>query len=497
MYIRMLVLMIISLFTSRIILQSLGIEDYGIYNVVFGMVVLFAFVNSAMATGTQRHLSYELGKENGNIAKVFSACLYIHIFLAVIIGIFAEIGGSWFLNTQMNIPADRMFAANFVFQIAVVSTIISIVRVPYDASVIAWEKFSYYALISVVEGIFKLFVAFVIYYCYLDKLIVYSILQLGVICIIFIVLVFYCHQDLGGLRLLIVKDKTQYKYLLSFSGWTLFGSAAVVGETQGLNLIVNIFYGVTVNAAAGIANQVRGIVQQFTIGFQSALNPQLIKAQASSDRTRQIDLISKSSKFSFYILVLITLPLMVNMGYVLHLWLGVVPPYAAIITNLGLVVALIEVLSSPLYTTIFAVGRIRNYQLSVTFLRCVSVISAYVICSINASPYYVYTAPCVVAFGLFVYRLFFVSDEIKMRIKDYSRIVLIPIIKTFMIGCVPVLLYKIFKPKTNDVMELLVESLFFISYLGICIFILGLSNSERYFIISTVKNKWVLLKSDN
>ena len=218
MYIRMLVLMIISLFTSRIILQSLGIEDYGIYNVVFGMVVLFAFVNSAMATGTQRHLSYELGKENGNIAKVFSACLYIHIFLAVIIGIFAEIGGSWFLNTQMNIPADRMFAANFVFQIAVVSTIISIVRVPYDASVIAWEKFSYYALISVVEGIFKLFVAFVIYYCYLDKLIVYSILQLGVICIIFVVLVFYCHQDLGGLRLLIVKDKTQYKYLLSFSG---------------------------------------------------------------------------------------------------------------------------------------------------------------------------------------------------------------------------------------------------------------------------------------
>ena len=486
MYIRMFILMFITLFTSRVILQVLGVDDFGIYNVVYGMVLMFAFVSNAMATGTQRHLSYELGKEKGSVDQVFSACIHIHVILAIVIALIAGCLGSWFLNNHMNIPDNRIEEANIVFQISVFNLILSIIRVPYDAAIIAWEKFSYYAYISILEGLLRLTVAVMLYFVNVDKLIAFSAFQLLTVLIIVAILITYSHSKLKGLRLVRVTDKGRYKYLLSFSGWTLFGSAAVIGETQGLNLIVNIFYGVTINAAVGIANQVRGVVQQFSLGFQTALNPQLVKSQASEDRIRQFDLIIKSSKFSFYILMLVTLPLMADIEYILHLWLGVVPPYTAQITNLCIIVALVEALSSPLYTTIFAVGKIKVYQIVVTILRFLSILFAFLLSSFAIAPFYVYIVPCLVAFLLLAYRVIFIHNEISMDYRFYTANVMAPILKVLLIAGISILLYKRLVNPCSNILVLLTEVVSFFTYTGAVLYFCGLTLSERDFIKKTI-----------
>lgn len=492
MYIRMLVLLVISLYTSRIVINALGVENYGIYNVVGGVIVLFSFINSAMATGTQRHLSYELGKEDGNVSKVFSACLYIHVCMAFILFILAETVGLWFLNAKMQFPSDRVFAANVVYQISIASAMMGMVRVPYDAAIIAWERMSYYAYISIVEGGMKLLIAFLITMTACDRLIVYSVLHMGVILIIITVLVIYCHCFLDRqkrLRLVKVRDVRLYKYLLSFTGWTLFGSAASVGETQGLNIFINMFFGVTINAAVGVANQTKAALQQFVTGFQAALNPQLVKVEAGADRERQLDLIYKSSRFTFYILLIITMPVMANLGYLLYIWLGVVPPYTEQVTNLIIIVALFECLSSPLYTTIFAIGNIRLYQICVALLRSVSIVLGYVICRYGAAPYYVYIVPVIISVILLLYRIYFVKDKIGLTVRAYGKNVLLPIFMILILGVVPIILYKENSFYKLDFLLWSVESCVFAAYLTVIIWHFGIEMQERRTIHNMIKTR--------
>lgn len=487
-YVRMLVLMVISLYTSRIVLQALGIEDYGIVNVVYGIVVLFTFVNGALTTGTQRHLSYELGRKDGNPSKIFSACFRIHVALAICFAVVTEIVGGWFLNTHMVFPEGRLAAANIVFQFSVLSTFVAIVRVPYDAAIVAWEKFTFYAYSSILEGILKLLVAIYITSSIYDKLIVFSSLQTLSTILIFTFVVVYCHNKLRGLKFVKVNDRQQYKYILSFSGWTLFGSAAVMGETQGLNVIINLFYGVSINAAIGVATKVKSVVQQFTLGFQTALNPQLVKAQAGNNKDRQFDLIYKSSKFSFYILFLLAAPLMLNVNYIFSLWLGLVPPYTAIITILCLIVSLLECLSSPLYTTIFAIGNIKIYQIIVSAMRLISIIFAFVLCKLDALPYTVFIAPCFVNLLLLLYRIVFVSQKTGMKYKDYIKKVLLPIFCVLVL-CTPLLIYRIGNGEAQNIQLFLVQSFGYVFLIILIILYVGLNNSERIIIINSVKNK--------
>ena len=489
MYVRMLVLLVISLYTSRIVINALGIENYGIYNVVGGVIVLFSFINGAMSTGTQRHLSYELAKEDGNVPKIFSACLYIHASIAFFIFILAETIGLWFLNVKMQFPSDRIFAANVVYQISIISAMIGIVRVPYNAAVIAWERMSYYAYISIFEGGMKLLIAFLITTTTYDRLIVYSILHMGVILIVFTALIMYCHYFQNRLKLEKVRDMQLYKYLLSFTGWTLFGSAAVVGETQGLNVFINMFFGVTINAAVGVSNQIKGILQQFVSGFQMAFNPQLVKLEAEADREHQFDLIYKSSKFSFYILLITAIPVTANLSFLLHIWLGVIPPYTEPITNLIIIVALFECLSYPLYTTIFAIGDIRFYQIYIALLRSVSIILGYIICQYGAKPYYVYIVPVIISVLLLLYRIYFVKDKIGLTFKAYGKNVFLPIFKVLIFGVVPIILYKENPLCRLNFILWLVESSVFIIYITIIIYYLGIETQERKTIYNMIMNR--------
>lgn len=489
MYVRMLVLLVIYLYISRIVINALGVEDYGIYNVVGGVIVLFSFINGAMITGTQRHLSYELGKPGGDVAKIFSACLYVHICIALLIFLLAETVGLWFLNAKMQFPPNRLFAVNVVYQMSVANAMIEIVRVPYNAVVIAWEKMTYYAYIGIVEGVLKLLIAYVTITITCDKLIAYSILHMIVTFIIFTILVIYCHVFLNRLRLKKVHDRQLYKYLLSFSGWTLFGSAASVGETQGLNMFINIFFGVAINAAVGIANQIRSALQQFVTGFQTALNPQLVKMAAKADRGRQLDLIYKSSKYSLYILLVIAIPIMINLDFLLKIWLRQVPPYTARITNQIIVVSLFECLSSPLYTTIFAIGNIRKYQICVALLRTFSIVMGYVICRYGTEPYYIYIVPVIISVILLLYRIWFVKGKIGLKVGEYYQNVLLPIGRVFIFGVLPIILYKAIISYELNIFLWFAESFAFFTYSSMTVFYLGIASQERRIICNTITSK--------
>ena len=485
-YIRMLVTMIISLYTSRVVLNTLGVEDYGIYNVVAGVVVLFTFINNAMATGTQRHISYELGKRDGKIPEIFSACLKIHVVLGALVVLLGEIIGLWFLNTQLNIPTERMFAANVIYQITLVNCFIGIIKTPYDASVIAYERMSFYAYMSIFDAVSKLLMAYMLLVVPFDKLITYAAFILFVVIVGFVVQLLYAHKKLLGIKIVTISDKSLYKYLLSFSGWTLFGSVAGMLETQGLNMIVNIFFGVVLNAAVGIAGQVRAVINQFVSGFQQALNPQLVMSESSGDRQRQFSLICRSAKFSFFIMFVLSLPIMSNLYQFLYLWLGQVPNFTVSICILGIVVQLFECISSPLYTTIFAIGKIKTYQVIVSLFRILSVISALTICYFDIEPYMIYLMPCVVAALLMGYRVWFIHKEIDMSIISFVKNVIMPVMAVCTITILPLIVYKELVPYSESIVRLIIESICIAVLTGMTIFTIGFTSSERNVIIQQV-----------
>ena len=325
MYIRMFLLMLVSLYTTRVVLAALGETDFGIYNVVGGVVVLFTFINGAMTTSTQRSLSYELGKNDGDISNIFSTCLNLHLLVGVVIVILAETIGLWFLNHKMNFPLERMDAVNWVYQFAILTCLSNVLRVPYNALIIAHEYMSFYAYIGLIEGGLKLLIVYLLSLFGFDKLIFYSFLMFAVSSLTTICFVVYSKHKLSHVKYIKTANKDSYKQIVSFSGWTLFGALANLGRNQGISVMLNTFYGVTINAAIGIANQVNASVNQLVTGFQQAFNPQLTKAEASQNKEYQTELIIRTSKYSYYLILFFAVPLLFNLDFILGLWLGEFP----------------------------------------------------------------------------------------------------------------------------------------------------------------------------
>lgn len=485
-YFRMLVTMGISLFTSRVVFNALGVENYGIYNVVVGVVVLFTFINNAMATGTQRHISYELGKENGRVAEIFSACLKIHMVLGALVVVSGEAVGLWIINNKLNIPAGRMLAANIIYHIALVNCFVCIVKAPYDAAVVAYEKMSFYAYMSIFDAVAKLLTVFVLMVMPFDKLVTYSSFILVVTTAGFLIQACYAHRKLSGIRVVPIKDKKLYQYLLSFSGWTLFGSISGMLESQGIMMIVNITFGVTLNAAAGIANQVRGIISQFVNGFQQALNPQLVMTESAGDRSRQFDLIIRSAKFSFFIMFALSLPIMANLHQILSLWLGQVPAYTVSICMLVIILQLFECMSSPLYTTIFAIGHIKTYQVVVALFRSLSVASAFAVARFGWEPYMVYVMPSMVGGLLLVYRVWFIHRETAMSVGAFAKGVVWPVIAVSIVTILPLCAYRHFVAASGSLLQLAAETCCIAALTVAAIVYIGFAPAERAAIFQQV-----------
>ena len=379
-YIRMFLMMGITLYTSRVVLQMLGVDDFGIYNVVGGIIVLFSFINNAMVASTQRFLNFELGRGNVEEAqKVFAASLNIYLVIVVIFMLLAETLGLWFLNRYINIPPERTVAANWVYQASLVATALNFVRMPYNAAIIAYERMSFYAYTSIIEAALKLGIVFLLY-SFADKLIAYAWLVSVVALLILLMYVFFCRRVFFICRHhTFAYDKRRYTALVSFSGWSLFGSVANMGASQGVNILLNIFFGVFVNAAMGIANQVSGAIGLFVGNFQTAFNPQIVKSYAYGEMERFINLILKASKYSYYLLFLIALPCFICCNEILQLWLGEVPLHAVSFCRLLIIFSLIDAIQGPLWMSAQATGKIKHYQLLMSCLILLNLPVTYVV----------------------------------------------------------------------------------------------------------------------
>ena len=359
-YTRMLLVMGVSLYTSRIILNALGVIDFGIYNVVAGVVTFFAFLNGSMAGSTSRFLTIELGKHDlEQFKKVYSVTILNHVFLAIIIVILAETLGLWFLQNKLVIPVDRKEMAFWVYQFSVLSTFISIVQVPFLATIIAHEDMKIYSLGGVIEAIMKLGTAFLIVFVTFDKLFFYgfAIFFLAFLMIIFYYL--YVKKTFPYCVFVIQKDKVLYQETLSYSGWDLLGNFSVVAQQQGMYMLLNIFFGPVVNAAQAIALQVQGAISQFGNSFMMATRPQIIKYYASGENEKMMKLVFNSSKYSFYLMWLLTLPLLIETKYILELWLKNVPNLTVVFLQIVLVTNLVSSIRNPFITVMHATGKIK------------------------------------------------------------------------------------------------------------------------------------------
>lgn len=489
MYTRMLLTMIVSLYTSRVVLLILGENDFGTYSIVGGVVVLFTFVSSAMATGTQRHLSYELGREVGDVSTVFTACLRVQLWLVLIILILAETVGLWFLNSKMNFPEGRMTIVNWIYQFSVVSCLLGVIQTTFTAAIISYEKMSFYAYLSILEVLIKLGIVFLLQVIVFDKLFLYGILLMGVSILMSAIYSSYAFKTLQGIKLVKIIDTSIYKRIVSFSGWSLFGSLANVGYQQGINIIINLFFGVALNAATGIANQINGAVSQFVAGFQQALNPQLVQSEASKDRIRQLDLIYKSSKFSFYIIFIITFPLIVNLKYVLTLWLGQYPSHTEALSILILIGLLISCLSGPLWVSIYATGNIKYYQLAVSIVALSILPITYIMGKMGGSPEAIYAARASNFLFVLLVQLFFLKKYISMDIKGFIRFVIMPVclILFLTVGCYYIL-HQFMSP-ADSFMAMVYQTIIFIIIIGSLTWLLGMTKTEKQQLTSLFVNR--------
>lgn len=364
-YFRMLFTMGISLYTSRMILSILGIEDYGIYNVVGGVVAMLGFLNGTLASGTQRFITFQLGKNDfTELKKTFSATLNTHIALTIIILILAETVGLWFLLHKINIPADRKYAALWVYQFSVFTALLSIIQVPYNSSIIAHERMNIYAYVSIVDVCLKLIIVYLLVISNYDKLITYSILILIVNIIVMSIYIVYCRKKYPECRFGLVLDRPLYKSMLIFSGWNIFGCTAFIGATQGVNILLNLFLGPIVNAARGISVQVNNALNSFVHNYQVAVNPQIIKLYATNKIIDLHSLLFQNIKYSFSIMWCLLLPVLLKLEFILQLWLVKVPEHTPLFCRLILVQTLISCMNRPFVTAIHATGKIKMMSLT-------------------------------------------------------------------------------------------------------------------------------------
>lgn len=361
-YIRMFFSLCISLYTSRVVLKVLGIEDFGIYNVVGGVVAMFSFLNASMSGATARFLAFEIGRHDvEKLKKTFSSSILVHGIIAIIVLILGETVGLWFLNTQLSIPLGRMNAAQIIYQFSLFSAIITVMQVPYNASIIANEKMDIYAYVEILNIILKLIIVWTLLLIPFDKLTTYSFLLLFVSLLIFMIYRFYCRKIFTeSCRFSFVYDKNILRPMLSFSGWDLYGNASTLARTQGVNMLLNIFFGTVLNAASGIATQVQSAVMNFAGNVVSAFRPQIVKSYAQGEYDRMVSLVNNAIMYTTMLLLLFTIPLVVETDFVLTLWLGEYPKYASILCRYVLIFNLVANISFIVITGLHATGNIKR-----------------------------------------------------------------------------------------------------------------------------------------
>lgn len=481
-YFRMIFTMLVSLYTSRVVLNVLGIEDFGIYNVVGGAVIMFGFLSGAMSSATQRFLTYDIGQKNHvQLRKTFNAAQIIHIGIAILIILLAETIGLWFVSNKLNLPGVRLEAALWVYHCSVLSFIVTVIQAPYSALIIAHEKMSVFAYLSIVEVLLKLLVVLLLMYISFDKLELYALLILGVSFTVAVFYRIYSRIRFEETKFLIVNDKALYKRLASYSIWNLFGAVSLVAKTQGISIMLNIFFSVVVNSALAVANQVSGTVYSFVNNFQLASNPQIIKSYATDDKEYMNNLVIRTSKFSFILLFTLTLPVIIEIEYILKLWLKLVPEYTVIFTILILIEALIHSISGPLMAAVSATGNIKLYQLIIGGFSLLILPTSYLFLTMGYQPKSTFIVSISFAILAFVFRLIFTKKQIpEFSIGQFIQEVLVRNIPVVMLSLIiPMMLISNMQPGLAR-LSLVVLTSFGISI--ITSYYIGMKNNEKLFV---------------
>lgn len=492
-YFRMLFMMVVSLYTSRVILNALGVEDFGIYNVVGGVVAMFTVISGSLSAAISRFITYELGKgDQSKLNRIFSASVTIQLLLSLIIVVLIESVGVWFLNAKMTIPEDRMTAANWVLQFSIVTFVINLISVPYNAAIIAHEKMSAFAYISILEAVGKLAIAFLIMWSPIDKLIYYAILMCAVAIIVRFTYGHYCKKHFVECIYHFHWDKDIQKQIFGFAGWNFIGASSTILRDQGGNIILNMFFGPSVNAARGIANQVNGAITGFVQNFMTALNPQITKSYASGNNEYMMTLVFQGARLSFYMLLLLSLPVLVNTHYILVIWLKLVPDHAVLFVQLILIFAMCESISNPLITAMLATGRIRNYQIVVGGMQLLNLPISYWCLQCGCMPESILIVAICISLGCLTARLILLRNMINLSIALYVKKVILNIL---VVAAISVIIpYTLTKYMSESFVTFFVISLITIFCTIIAEYCIGCSSEERLFIkdkISKVTKRFV------
>jgi len=483
-YIRMLISLVISLYTSRAILYILGEDDFGIYNVVGGVIVLFSFLTNAMTNSTQRFLNYNLGlNDEDRISKVFNTSILAHYTIFGIVLVLAETIGLWFVMTQLNIPTSRYSASIWVYQASVVATLLHIIVIPYRASIIATENLGIFASISIIDVLLKLIIVLILPFFAFDHLILYSLLLSGISLLNFIIYRHICRNKIPFTHFHYVWDKAQYIEQMSFSRWYLFGGVAMVGAKHGINILVNIFFNVAINAAVGVANQVRNAVYGFVTSFQTAFNPQIVKLYASNEHDKLLMLIYRSSKLSYFLLFIFSLPIIIFCEDILSLWLVDVPDYAVIFTQLVILTSFTEAMSAPIWTAIGATGKVKRYQILVSLIILLDIPLVYIAFKLGCTPTCAFIINLLINILAYIYRLIYVKKYVNYKLSKYYQYVISPCLIVTLLSCpIPILLRSI----ASSTLYVLVSICVTIIVSCFIIYSFGLNKAERDFIINGI-----------
>ena len=488
MYIRMGITMLVGLYSSRLILNALGVENYGIYNVVGSLIVAFTFISVPLSGATQRFLNYEMGKGDFfKLVKVFNLSFYSFVLLAGCLFIIIEITGLWYINNKMQLPVGRMNAAIWTFQFTLISFTVNLLKTPFESLVIANEEFSFYAYLGIAEALLKLLNALSLSYFSYDVLKVYAANVFLISFFIFLSFFLFCRKKfkLVGLRYPSkIWDSKLFKEMLSFSGWSLFSGVATITATQGVNILINAFFGVVTNAAMGIANQVSACINMFAVNFQKTFNPQIVKLYASENLIEMRIFVSQTSKFSYLLLFMIVCPAIFNMDFILRLWLINPPPEAKIFCSLLLIWQLLESLMAPMWTSINATGRIKKYHLVMNPIILSVILLSFASLKLGCPAYSVIIVKIIVDVVLLIVRLAFVNRMIGLSVLFYIKKTIIPISFVSFAGSGSLLLFFYFIE--NDIIRLILGT---ISFLGIFLsstYLLCLTKEERKIVSSKI-----------
>lgn len=487
-YTRMFITMAIGLFTSRVVLNVLGVSDYGIYNVVGGVITMASFLNSAMVASTQRFISFELGRGNlMRLSRIFCTSINIHAAIAFISVILGETLGLWFVNTQLNLPEERMYAVNWVYQCSILTFIFTVISVPYNSCIVAHEKMNVYAYISIFEVIMKLVIVYALLVSSIDKLILYAILLAFVAITVRFLYSMYCQRKFEECKYQFTFDMELSKQMFSFAGWSVLGNMSFSLKDQISNIILNLFFGPTVNAARGIGINVSSLINTFSTNFAMAINPQITKQYAKGNLYESQKLVYAGARFTFFLLSVISIPVIVNIDYLLKLWLGIVPEYTSAFMVLSILTCLLYSLSGSVTTAIQATGNIKWFQIGVSIIMFSELPVAYLLLQLGCKPYTV-MYPTILTYTIAVFFRFFLLHRI---IPSYNiHIYLFDVV----LRCILIFLTSwgisqfIADNLTDNLPNLLITTSSSFIITALLVLFCGLKKNERSMLIQKIRN---------